>query len=54
MIVCMNHMRKPQDVINRYVNQVKMIAPTHPFVARFSELETEFDRCAALMAAGGD
>jgi coatomer protein complex subunit epsilon len=53
MIVCMHHLRKPPDVVSRYMNQLKAIAPTHPFVAKYVELEASFDRCAAQLADVG-
>jgi len=50
-IVCMQQLRKPpQEVINRYVTQLKSISKTHPWTAKYSELEKSFDRCAAQFA----
>ena len=38
---------KPPEVVSRYVNQLKGVAPAHPFAARHDELMSSFDRCAA-------
>jgi coatomer protein complex subunit epsilon len=51
MIVCMHHLRKPQEMINRYVNQLRSVAPTHPWATKLTDLESSFDRCAAQLAA---
>lgn len=51
VIVCMSHLHKPADIISRYVNQLRAIAPTHPWAAKYNELESGFDRCAAQFAA---
>ena len=51
MVVTMHYLRKPQEVINRYANQLKTLAPTHPYIAKYSELESAFDRCAAQASA---
>jgi len=49
MVVTMQHLRKPQEVIQRYITQLRAVAPSHPFVTKFGELEVSFDRCAAQM-----
>ena len=46
----MNFLRKPSDVTTRYVNQLRAVAPSHPYIAKFTELEASFDRCAAAMS----
>ena len=46
MVVCMQHLRKPPDVIVRYVNQLRAVSPTHPWVMKYGELDSSFDRCA--------
>lgn len=51
MIVCMQHLRKPVDVVNRYISQLRTIAPSHPWMARYSDLESSFERCSAQMSA---
>jgi len=51
MVVAMHFLRKPTDVTNRYINQLRTIAPTHPWISKYIELESSFDRCAAQAAA---
>jgi len=50
MAVCMQHLEKPPEVVNRYVVQLKGVAPAHPWAARHEELSQSFDRCAAQFA----
>jgi len=47
MAVCLQHLEKPPEVVNRYVNQLKDAAPKHPWAVRHAELSDSFDRCAA-------
>jgi hypothetical protein len=47
----MQHLRKPPEVIARYVSQLRSVAPSHPWIAKYGDLEQSFDRCAAQMAA---
>lgn len=42
LVVCMQQLRKPADVVSRYVNQLKAVAPTHLYVQRYAELEASF------------
>ena len=51
MVTCAQHLRKPADVTQRYVNQLRNVAPSHPWIAKYGDLEASFDRCAAQMAA---
>jgi len=51
IIVCMQHLRKPVDVTTRYMNQLRSVAPTHPYITKYTELEASFDRCAAQYSA---
>mmetsp|Transcript_10907 Transcript_10907/g.35145 ORF Transcript_10907/g.35145 Transcript_10907/m.35145 type:complete len:290 (+) Transcript_10907:72-941(+) len=46
LLVCLNHLQKPADVIARYTSQLKISTPGHPWVAKYGELEASFDRCA--------
>ncbi|EOD15109.1 COPE1, epsilon subunit of the coatomer [Emiliania huxleyi CCMP1516] len=46
LVVCLNQLQKPAEVIGRYTSQLKISAPAHPWVAKYGELETSFDRCA--------
>jgi hypothetical protein len=47
MAVCLQHLEKPPEVVNRYVAQLKDAAPKHPWSERHAELSESFDRCAA-------
>ena len=47
MVACMLHLSKPY---NRHLTQLKMQAPQHPMLSRWSAAEEAFDR-AALAAA---
>merc|ERR1712146_558864 len=47
MVVTMHYLRKPQDVVNRYLNQLRSVAPSHPWISKYGELEASFDRCCA-------
>ena len=47
MVVTQLFLRKPEAVTARYINQLKSIAPTHPWVSKYTDLESSFDRCAA-------
>ena len=50
MAVCAQLLEKPPEVVNRYVNQLKGVAPKHPWADRHEELYASFDRCAAQFA----
>ena len=47
IIVCYQQLRKPPDVISRYVNQLLVLAPNHPWAAKHADLQASFDRCEA-------
>eukprot|EP00322_Chrysochromulina_rotalis_P002343 CAMPEP_0115833876 /NCGR_PEP_ID=MMETSP0287-20121206/3396_1 /TAXON_ID=412157 /ORGANISM="Chrysochromulina rotalis, Strain UIO044" /LENGTH=295 /DNA_ID=CAMNT_0003287299 /DNA_START=45 /DNA_END=932 /DNA_ORIENTATION=+ len=51
MVVCMHQLRKPPEVVSRYVNQLRSVSPTHPWVVKYTELDASFDRCAVQFAA---
>jgi len=51
MVVCMHQLRKPQEVVGRYVNQLRSVSPSHPWVLKYGELDSSFDRCASQFAA---
>ena len=42
LVVCMQQLRKPPDVVSRYINQLKAVAPTHLYCQRYAELEASF------------
>ena len=48
-VVTMTYLRKPADVSNRFVNQLRAVAPSHAWTVKHQELEASFDRCAAAM-----
>ncbi|KAF7725202.1 hypothetical protein EC973_000368 [Apophysomyces ossiformis] len=50
MIVCATLTSKPQDVLNRYVNQLREVAPNHPFLEDLDLKSSFFDRAAARFA----
>ena len=52
MIVCMQHLDKPPEQMARYTNQLRAVAPSHPWVVRYNELDASFDRCAAQFNTG--
>lgn len=47
LVVCLQHLHKPPEVVARYTNQLKALAPTHFWVQKHTELESSFTRCAA-------
>jgi len=44
LITCYTHMRKPQEVISRYLNQLRAAAPSHPWVLQLKIAEESFER----------
>jgi len=51
MVTTAQHLRKPADVIGRYVAQLRSVSPHHPWIIKHGDLEASFERCAAQMAA---
>lgn len=51
LIACYQHMCKPQDLIQRYTNQLKSSSPNHPYVKALATVEGAFDRVAASYAS---
>jgi len=47
VVACAQQRRKPQNFVDRYVNQLKASAPQHPFVQSCERMEGAFDRVAA-------
>jgi len=47
LIVCSSHLRKPAEVINRYLSQLKMAAPTCELISERTAWEAAFDRIAS-------
>ncbi|KAG0162232.1 hypothetical protein DFQ28_001220 [Apophysomyces sp. BC1034] len=50
MVVCATLTSKPADVLNRYVNQLREVAPQHPFLQDLDLKSSYFDRAAARFA----
>jgi len=44
LITCYTHMRKPQEVISRYLSQLRAASPSHPFVLQLQNAEESFER----------
>ncbi|CAM9685469.1 unnamed protein product [Heterosigma akashiwo] len=47
LIACYQHLDKPADFTQRYVNQLKSVAPNHPYVQSLATVEGAFERVAA-------
>lgn len=52
LICCYQHMNKPADLVNRYISQLKTVAPRHPFVASLGTVESAFSRVSETYMAG--
>jgi len=52
LVCCYQHMAKPEDLINRYINQLKAVAPRHPFVEQLATVEGAFARVKDTYKAG--
>ncbi|KAG2194659.1 coatomer epsilon subunit-domain-containing protein [Mucor mucedo] len=50
MIACATLTAKPQDVVNRYVSQLREIAPQHPYLQDLDLKSSLFDRSASRFA----
>jgi coatomer protein complex subunit epsilon len=46
VITCSHHLRKPTDLINRYVAQLRNSAPNHPWMRAYCTMEGKFDTWA--------
>jgi len=44
LITCYTHMRKPQEVISRFLNQLRASSPSHPWVLQLKIAEESFER----------
>lgn len=51
LITTYYHLDKAEGVVNRYVSQLKTVAPKHPFVAQLNTVTSCFDRVAAQYSA---
>lgn len=50
LICCYQHMGKPEELLLRYVNQLKAVAPRHPLVQQLATVEGAFARVAGTYA----
>ena len=50
LVVVSQQLRRPDDVINRYINQLKKAAPGHTLLASLATFEQAFDRVANNLA----
>jgi len=50
LIACYLHMKKPAEIVNRYVNQLKTGSPNHPWVLGVKTAEESFERNRARFA----
>eukprot|EP01133_Synstelium_polycarpum_P001199 gene1199-1382_t len=50
IITCYVNMKKPSEIVNRYINQLKTISPKHPAIESINNAEASFDRCKARYA----
>jgi coatomer protein complex subunit epsilon len=52
IICCFKHQGKSSDLVTRYVNQLKTVAPQHGFVMKLNTVEGAFKRVSETYAAG--
>lgn len=50
LICCYQHMGKPEELLLRYANQLKAVAPRHPLVLQLATVEGAFARVAGTYA----
>jgi len=50
LITTYQHQQKPQDIINRYLSQLKTTAPKHPWLSEYQKMESNFDQFATQLA----
>ena len=50
IICCFQHQGKPMDLVTRYVNQLKSVAPEHAFVKQLTTVGGAFQRVAETYA----
>ena len=50
LICCYQHMGKPEELLQRYINQLKAVAPRHKFVASLETVEGAFARVSGTYA----
>ncbi|KAJ1985389.1 hypothetical protein H4R34_000043 [Dimargaris verticillata] len=52
MLICANLLQKPLEVRNRYLNQLRDVAPAHPFLHTLEQREALFHHCATAVTGG--
>eukprot|EP00615_Pteridomonas_danica_P011568 CAMPEP_0114342912 /NCGR_PEP_ID=MMETSP0101-20121206/10173_1 /TAXON_ID=38822 ORGANISM="Pteridomonas danica, Strain PT" /NCGR_SAMPLE_ID=MMETSP0101 /ASSEMBLY_ACC=CAM_ASM_000211 /LENGTH=165 /DNA_ID=CAMNT_0001477293 /DNA_START=424 /DNA_END=921 /DNA_ORIENTATION=- len=52
LICCYQHMNKADDLIARYIGQLKTVSPNHPFVTQLALVENAFNRVSGTYANG--
>mmetsp|Transcript_13068 Transcript_13068/g.32278 ORF Transcript_13068/g.32278 Transcript_13068/m.32278 type:complete len:295 (+) Transcript_13068:39-923(+) len=50
VIACAMHKQKPAELVERYIAQLRTVAPAHPWLAKLDSFEAEFARVAATYA----
>lgn len=50
LIACATLTAKPQDVVNRYISQLREVAPNHPYIQELDMKSSLFDRSASRFA----
>jgi len=51
LIACYEQQGKPADVIARQINQLKGVAPQHPYLLQVQKVEEEFDRVSKMFSS---
>jgi len=47
LITCSTHLKKSKETINRYMNQLKNLAPNHSYFKSVQDIDADFDKLAA-------
>eukprot|EP01120_Amphizonella_sp_Union-15-10_P013134 TRINITY_DN6067_c0_g1_i1.p1 TRINITY_DN6067_c0_g1~~TRINITY_DN6067_c0_g1_i1.p1 ORF type:complete len:290 (-),score=49.32 TRINITY_DN6067_c0_g1_i1:99-968(-) len=47
LVVCYQHMKKPPEILRRYLNQLRQVAPSHPWVQSLAKADMSFDTNSA-------
>lgn len=50
LVTCYLHLKKPTEIVNRYVNQLKSGGLAHPWSSGLKSAEDSFERCRARFA----
>jgi len=45
-IVCLQHLRKSNDIIQKVIGELRQTSPTHPWLKRYADMESIFDKNA--------